>query len=127
MSDKPATILVVDDDPFTAELTGMIIEMSGYEAILAEGGIDALEKLSQTPDVCAVISDMYMPLMDGIQLLAELRQQGFTQPFLLLTGDDAAPLRVAHPDVDGVLTKDEHLQEALPEMLESLLTSGMRG
>jgi CheY-like chemotaxis protein len=66
---------------------------------------------------------MNMPFMDGVQLFAELRQQGFTQPFVLLTGDDAVPLRLAHPEMDGVLTKSEDLQEELPELVESLLNS----
>jgi CheY-like chemotaxis protein len=123
MSDTPATVLVVDDDVFTAELTGMILEMVGYETVIAEGGMDALEKLAENPDIRIVVSDMNMPFMDGVQLFAELRQQGFTQPFVLLTGDDAVPLRLAHPEMDGVLTKSEDLQEELPELVESLLNS----
>lgn len=121
MSDTPATILVVDDDIFTAELTGMILEMAGYETLIAEGGMEAMEKLTEDSSIRVVVSDMNMPFIDGIQLFAELRQQGFTQPFVLLTGDDAAPLRSAHPDMDAVLTKDENLQEALPELVASLL------
>lgn len=123
MSDTSATILVVDDDVFTAELTGMILEMIGYETVIAEGGMDAMEKLAENPDIRLVVSDMNMPIMDGVQLFAELRQQGFNQPFVLLTGDDATPLRLAHPDMDGVLTKSEDLQEELPELVESLLKS----
>jgi len=121
MSETPATILVVDDDIFTAELTGMILEMAGYETLIAEGGMEAMEKLTEDSSIRVVVSDMNMPFIDGIQLFAELRQQGFTQPFVLLTGDDAAPLRLAHPDMDAVLTKDEDLQEALPELVASLL------
>jgi CheY-like chemotaxis protein len=122
MSDTTATILVVDDDEFTAELTGLIIESSGYSTIIAEGGLDALEKMADNPDVCAVVSDMNMPFIDGIQLFKELREQGFCQPFILLTGEEAAPLRLAHPEMDAVLTKDENLQETLPELIESLLS-----
>ena len=121
MSDTPATILVVDDDVFTAELTGLILESAGYATIIAEGGLDALEKMAADDTVCIVVSDMNMPFIDGIQLFAELREQGFRQPFVLLTGEDAAPLRLAHPDMDAVLTKDEDLQEALPELVEALL------
>ncbi|MEI6206676.1 MAG: response regulator [Desulfuromonadales bacterium] len=121
MSDTPATILVVDDDEFTAELTGMILEMAGYETVIAEGGMDALEKISENPAIRAVVSDMNMPVISGIQLFAELRENGYRQPFVLLTGDEAAPLRLAHPDMDAVLTKDENLQEMLPELLESFL------
>ena len=121
MSDTPATILVVDDDVFTAELTGLILESAGYATIIAEGGLDALEKMAADPTVRIVVSDMNMPFIDGLQLFAELREQGFSQPFVLLTGEDAAPLRLAHPDMDAVLTKDENLQDELPELIESLL------
>ena len=123
MSDAAATILVVDDDAFTAELTGLVLESSGYTTVMAEGGIDALEKIAADPTVRIVVSDMNMPFINGLQLFAELRERGFDQPFVLLTGEDAAPLRLAHPDMDAVLTKDENLQEALPELIESLLTN----
>lgn len=121
MSDTPATILVVDDDEFTAQLTGMILESADYGVVIAVGGMEALEKISEDTTIRMVVSDMNMPVIDGIQLFAELREQGYNQPFVLLTGDDAAPLRVAHPDMDAVLTKDEDLQEALPDLVESLL------
>lgn len=120
-TDTPATILVVDDDAFTAELTGLVLESAGYNTLIAEGGLDALEKMAADPTVRIVVSDMNMPFIDGPQLFAELREQGFSQPFVLLTGEDAAPLRLAHPDMDAVLTKDENLQDELPELIESLL------
>ncbi len=116
-------ILVVDDDPFTAELTGMILESSEYEVILADGGVDALEKLASGIDICIVVSDMNMPFMDGIQLFAEIRGQGGTQPFVLITGEDAAPLRIAHPEMDAIITKDEELQETLPELVAVLMAT----
>lgn len=122
MSETPATILVVDDDEFTAELTGMVLESSGYDVVIAVGGMEALEKIAADPAIRMVVSDMNMPFIDGIQLFAELRGQGFCQPFVLLTGDAAAPLRAAHPAMDAVLTKDEDLQEALPALVESLLS-----
>lgn len=124
MSDTGATILVVDDDEFTAELTGLILESAGYSTIIALGGLDALEKMADDPAIRMVVSDMNMPFIDGVQLFAELREQGFKQPFVLLTGDNAAPLRAANPGMDAVLTKDEDLQEALPELVESLLSRG---
>ena len=122
MSDTPATILVVDDDEFTAELTGMILEAAGYDVVIAVGGLDALDKIAADPTICMVVSDMNMPFIDGAQLFEELRQQGGTQPFVLLSGEDAAPLREAYPDMDAVLTKDGDLQETLPEIVEVLLS-----
>jgi CheY-like chemotaxis protein len=127
MTDTFATILVVDDDPFTAELTGLILESAGYGTVIADGGVDAMEKIVAAPSIQAVVSDLNMPFIDGVQLFAELRQQGFAQPFVLLTGEDAAPLRSAHPDIDAILTKDEELQEILPEMVASLLKASRKG
>ena len=121
MSDTAATILVVDDDEFTAELTGMILEAAGYGVTIAVGGMEAMEKMAQDPAIRMVVSDMNMPFIDGVQLFAELREHGYHQPFVLLTGEEAAPLRAAHPDMDAVLTKDEDLQESLPDLVESLL------
>lgn len=121
MSDTAATILVVDDDLFTAELTGMVLEMSGYEVIIAEGGMEALEKITENSVISLVVSDMNMPFMDGIQLFKELREQEYGQPFVLLTGDNAEPLRAAHPEMDAILTKDENMQTVLPELVETIL------
>jgi CheY-like chemotaxis protein len=115
------TILVVDDDAFTAQLTGFVLESAGFSVILAEGGVDALEKMASDPSIAIVVSDMNMPFIDGIQLFAELRGQGDMRPFVLLTGETAAPLRSAHPDIDAVITKDEQLQEKLPELVHSLM------
>lgn len=126
MTDAPATVLVVDDDPFTAELTGMLVEMAGFETVTAEGGVDALEKMEENPAIVAVVSDMNMPLMSGTELFEELRRQGFAQPFLLITGSEGARLKEAYPAIDAVLEKDEELQDKLPCVLESIL-AGERG
>ena len=121
-TDTPATVLVVDDDPFTAQLTGFILESAGYIVIIAEGGVDALEKMAATPSIAIVVSDMNMPFIDGIQLFTELRGQGDRRPFVLITGEKAAPLRTAHPDIDAVVTKDEQLQEKLPACVDTLIS-----
>lgn len=121
MDDSVARILVVDDDLFTAELTGLFLESTGYEVVTAEGGVEAMEKMADDPSIRMVVSDMNMPFINGIQLFEELRRQGFIQPFLLLTGDDAGPIRIAHPDINKVMTKDEDLQETLPEIVRRLL------
>lgn len=121
MNSTVAHILVVDDDQFTAEMTGMILESEEYEIILADSGVDALEKLASNPLISIIVSDMNMPFMSGIQLFAEIREQGTKIPFVLLTGEEAAPLRLEHPDMDAIITKDENMQETLPEIVASLL------
>lgn len=122
-SDVLPTILVVDDDPFTAQLTGFILESAGYVVLIAEGGMDALEKMAETPSIALIVSDMNMPFIDGLQLFAELRSQGDQRPFILLTGDQAEPLRASHPEIDAVITKDDQLQEQLPQLVQTLIRS----
>ena len=113
-------ILVVDDDPFTAEMTGMILEEPEYEIILANSGMEALGILASDPLIRIVISDMNMPGISGIQLFAAMRERGFNLPFVLLTGDESPPLRLEYP-MDAIITKDEDLDVILPETVASLL------
>lgn len=115
------SVLVVDDDAFTAELAGMVLEEAGHAVTLAEGGVDALEKLAADPSLGVVVSDMNMPFMDGLQLLAEMREQGDRRPFILLTGDTAAGIQPGRPEPNAVLAKDEHLSETLPKTVATVL------
>ena len=122
MTDSAATILIVDDDLFSAELAGMALEAAGHSVLIAEGALDALEQLAQEPSVRVIVSDLNMPIMDGVQFFLELRQQGFTQPFILLSSQTRAPEGIA-----ALLPKDEHLQDALPEKVAALLAGDRKG
>ena len=123
MTDPAATILIVDDDLFTAELAGMALEAAGHSVLIAEGALDGLEQLARDPSVRVIVSDLNMPFMDGVQFFLELRQQGFTQPFILLSGQAMAP----EPGIAALLPKDEHLQDALPEKVAALLAGDRQG
>ncbi|MBF0303311.1 MAG: response regulator [Desulfamplus sp.] len=114
-------ILVVDDDAFAAELTGITLESAGYDVVLAEGGIDALEKIADDPLIRIVVSDMNMPMVSGVELFEEIRKLGMVQPFVLLTGEEAESLKNAYPAIDAVIAKDEQFQDVLPQLIERLL------
>ncbi len=114
-------ILVVDDDPFAAELTGITLESLGYEIVLAEGGFDALEKIGEDPLIKIVVSDMNMPMITGAELFEELRKAGMNQPFVLLTGEEAEALKNSYPNIDAIITKDENFQDVLPRLIEEFL------
>jgi CheY-like chemotaxis protein len=121
MNETRGSILVVDDDSFTASLTGMVLEEAGYDVLLADGGVEALEHLAANPAIRLVVSDLNMPSMNGAQLFAELRKRGHPQRFVLLTGEAAEPIKAANPGVDAVVTKDEQLQDDLPNIIATLL------
>ncbi|MBJ6725584.1 response regulator [Geomesophilobacter sediminis] len=120
MSASATHVLVVDDDPFTAEMTGMILEEPEYEIILANSGMEALGILASDPEVRIVISDLNMPSINGIQLFLALRERGFSVPFVLLTGDDSPPLRLEY-SMDAIIAKDEDLDVILPRTVGALL------
>lgn len=78
-------ILVVDDDPQMRMALNDAIKRTGYEAVLAENGQDAMTKLNSNP-FAMVITDMKMPRMDGLILLKEIRRKAGNIPVLVITG-----------------------------------------
>ena len=67
-------VLVVDDSVSMRQMVGFTLREGGFEVIEAEHGQDALDKL-QGVAVDLVITDLNMPVMDGITLIQNLRQQ----------------------------------------------------
>jgi two-component system chemotaxis response regulator CheY len=83
--------LIVDDSISMRQMVGFTLRESGFEVIEAEHGQDALDKLkSATVDL--VITDLNMPVMDGITLIQNLRAQPAmkTKPILMLTTEGLA-------------------------------------
>ena len=68
------TLLCVDDDPGIRELYETMLGTYGYEVLVAEGGLQALNLFrSKKKEIDAVISDYEMPGMNGAQLAAKAR------------------------------------------------------
>ena len=111
-------IMVVDDDPLASEMAVFILEDAGHECLQAANGIEALEMLAGTEDVELIVSDMNMPLLSGLELFRELREQGIALPFVLLTGDDPEPLLAQEPGLAACLPKDESLEATLPALVD---------
>ncbi|MDH5572888.1 MAG: response regulator [Gammaproteobacteria bacterium] len=86
-----ATILAVDDSASMRQMVTHTLKSAGYDVIDAADGSQALAKAKQT-QVNLIITDVNMPVMDGITLVKELRalpQYKFT-PILLLTTESGA-------------------------------------
>ncbi|MEO5372655.1 MAG: response regulator [Alphaproteobacteria bacterium] len=114
-------ILVVDDDPLAAEMTTVILEEAGHDVVVTGNAMDALAALEGDPGLGMVISDMNMPLVDGLELFATLREQGVEIPFILLTGDDPEPLKRREPRLDACIVKNFDLMTALPDGVAAVL------
>jgi CheY-like chemotaxis protein len=95
------TILIVDDEPDFRFILRRIFERSGYEVAEAGHGAAALELVSAfTPDL--VVTDMMMPVMDGVELIRRLRSDPATAgiPILAVSGDSHLAL-----DADAIIPK----------------------
>jgi two-component system cell cycle sensor histidine kinase/response regulator CckA len=72
MAQSPINILIVDDDCASRKLLGATLDSEGYDTFQASDGVEALSLLETEP-IDAVISDVFMPNMDGFRLCAEVR------------------------------------------------------
>jgi CheY-like chemotaxis protein len=81
--EKPL-ILIVEDNPVNQNLFALIMQKLGYPVLLADDGMDALEKTALNP-VSLIFMDIQMPRMNGYEAAAELRRRGFTKPVIAVT------------------------------------------
>jgi two-component system, OmpR family, response regulator MprA len=110
-------ILVVDDDRAVRESLRRSLAFNGYSVELAHDGVEALELISSDrPD--AVVLDVMMPRLDGLEVCRQLRSTGDDLPILVLTARDSVSERVAGLDAgaDDYLPKPFALEELLARM-----------
>ena len=111
---EQARILVVDDEPAVQSALARALTMERYEVAQAADGQEALERLGATPYE-AVILDIAMPRLDGLEVCRRLRQGGDRTPVLMLTARGEVDDRVAGLDAgaDDYLVKPFALRELL--------------
>src|SRR5437868_926879 len=92
-----ATILIADDDAVQRRLVENMVRRSGYEAIVVEGGDAAIAALttSDGPLIDALVLDLVMPGLDGMGVLAKIREAGISVPVIVQT---------AHGGIDNVVS-----------------------
>src|SRR5688572_9979306 len=90
-------ILVVDDDPVQRRLLQSMLARNGYDVVIADGGDAAAAMLTgaDAGDIDAVVLDLVMPDLDGLGVLARVRDAGLTVPVIVQT---------AHGGIDNVVS-----------------------
>jgi CheY-like chemotaxis protein len=96
-------ILLVDDDPESAEPLALLLEIEGYRVSKAANGSEALRRLKAEADIALVILDCHMPDMDGGTVLRSIREDtGLCDlPVVIVS---AYPERIRN-DVQAIFTK----------------------
>jgi two-component system response regulator MprA len=121
-------ILVVDDEAAVRDSLSRTLRFEGYEVSVAEDGLAALDQVARhEPD--AVILDVMMPRLDGLETCRRLRAEGRLLPILMLTARDTVGDRVAGLDAgaDDYLIKPFALQELLARLRALLRRSLLAG
>jgi DNA-binding NtrC family response regulator len=92
-----ASILIVDDDAVARRLVENMVQKCGYETLVLDSGDAAIAMLTgpEAPVVDAMVLDLVMPGLDGIGVLAKLREAGLTLPVIVQT---------AHGGIDNVVS-----------------------
>jgi len=121
-----ALILLIEDNHDIAAMVGEHLELSGYEVDFAADGITGLH-LAVTEDFDAIVLDLMLPGMDGIEICRKLRNEaGKTTPILMLTARDTLEDKVAGLDAgaDDYLVKPFELEELDARLRAMLRRSG---
>jgi two-component system, OmpR family, response regulator len=114
---SPARVLVVDDEPSLAELLSSVLRFEGWDVRTAGDGLSAVRAARDfRPD--AVVLDVMLPDIDGIEVLRRLRQEQPRVCVLFLTARDAVEDRVAGITAGGddYVTKPFSIEEVLARL-----------
>ncbi|MEJ2375551.1 MAG: sigma-54 dependent transcriptional regulator [Pseudolabrys sp.] len=118
------TVLIVDDDPVQRRLLEAMVQRFGYRTLLAEGGDMAAALLAgpERPAIDCVVLDLVMPDLDGLGVLARMREAGCDVPVIVET---------AHGGIDNVVSAmragaaDFVVKPANPERLQVSLRNAL--
>jgi two-component system, OmpR family, response regulator MprA len=118
-------ILVVDDDRSVRDALRRALSLGGYEVVMADGGETGLAQVAASaPD--ALVLDVMMPDLSGIDVCRHLRREGNRVPILMLTARDAVSDRVEGLDAgaDDYLVKPFDVEELKARMRALLRRTG---
>jgi two-component system response regulator MprA len=111
-------ILVVDDEPAVRDSLRRALQLEGYDVELAGDGAEALDRIGAQNGIDAMVLDVSMPRVDGLEACRRLRRDGNSLPVLMLTARDAVSDRVAGLDAgaDDYVVKPFALEELLARL-----------
>ncbi len=118
-------ILIVDDEPVQRRLLEATIQKFGYRTMTADGGTSAIEALTgkHASRITAIVLDVMMPDMDGIEVLEAMRKKGLKQPVIVQTAKGGVETAVNAMRAGAV---DFVMKPAAPERLKVSLKNALK-
>jgi len=118
-------VLIIDDDEAIREMVQVMLEDASYKVIVAQDGVEALQKLEATrPDL--IVTDLVMPSMNGYTFLNLLRQKQLSPiPIIVFTASTTSIQEVEQIEVAGYtyLAKPFEMDELLTKINQLLTNS----
>jgi CheY-like chemotaxis protein len=119
-TNRPSTILVVDDNPSVRSITSLLLEQKGYLTLQADSGEQAMALVHRAEHIDLVLSDVQMPNMDGFELARELQADNPMLPIRFMSGM-LPDYFSSHHDCPPILAKPFTLENLL-RVVRSALT-----
>jgi two-component system response regulator MprA len=119
------TVLVIEDEVSLSRLLSRVLEEEGFHALVENRGDRGLAAaVAAPPD--AVVLDLSLPGMDGLQVCRELRRRELRMPVIMLTARDAVPDRVRglEAGADDYLVKPFAIEELIARLRAQLRRAG---
>ena len=118
---KCVRVLVAEDEPASQMLYREALKAEGYEVCAVRTGAEALDLIEKVP-IAALVLDVRMPDMHGLELLEQLRQRGYTIPTILCTAMAGAgeSFEVQAYGVKATLVKPVDLNDLRAKVREAL-------
>lgn len=111
MPKKKATILVVEDDAILVKVLSKTIEERGYKVLMAENGKVGLKlALKNHPDL--ILMDLNMPIMDGFEMLEELRKDKWGQNAYVIILTNQTPSDDLYTEANHMPYRSEYLMKS---------------
>lgn len=105
----PSKILIVDDDKFLLNMYSIKFQKEGFDVITASEGADALKKLQDGFVPEAIVLDVIMPIMDGLEFLEKMRSEGLANNSVVLIlsnqGQSSDIEKAKKLGIDGYIVK----------------------